>query len=45
MLTMILLAFSFVCFSIATRWNPPNVNLTALGLAFWVLTVILAGRI
>lgn len=45
MVTMILLVFAFVCFAISARWNPPNTNLTAVGLAFWVLSVILAGRV
>jgi len=45
MLTMILLVFSFVCFVLAALWNPapPRVNLVAAGLAFWVLSVLLAG--
>jgi len=46
MLTLILLVFSFVCFALAAFWNPapPRVNLIAAGLAFWVLSVILAGH-
>lgn len=46
MLTMILLVFAFVCFTLAAFWNPapPRVNLIAAGLAFWVLSVLLAGR-
>lgn len=46
MLTLILLVFSFVCFTLAAFWqpNPPRVNLVAAGLAFWVLTIILSGR-
>ncbi len=45
MLTMILLVFAFVCFTLAAFWNhaPPRVNLIAAGLAFWVLSVLLAG--
>jgi len=45
MLTMILLVFAFVCFALAAFWNPnpPRVNLIAAGLAFWVLSVLLAG--
>ncbi len=42
MLTLILLVFSFVCFALATFWNPtPPRNLVAAGLAFWVLAEIL----
>lgn len=46
MLTLILLVFAFVCFSLAAFWNPvpPRVNLIAAGLAFWVLSVLLAGH-
>jgi hypothetical protein len=46
MLTLILLVFAFVCFALASFWapNPPRVNLIAAGLAFWVLSVILAGH-
>jgi hypothetical protein len=46
MLTLILLVFAFVCFTLAAFWNPtpPRVNLIAAGLAFWVLSVLLAGR-
>ena len=46
MLILILLVFSFVCFALAAFWqpNPPRVNLIAAGLAFWVLTIILAGH-
>jgi hypothetical protein len=45
MLTLILLVFSFVCFTLAAFWNPapPRVNLIATGLAFWVLSVLLGG--
>jgi len=45
MLTMILLVFAFCCFALAAFWNPnpPRVNLIASGLAFWVLSVLLAG--
>lgn len=47
MLTLILLVFAFVCFTLAAFWNPspPRVNLIAAGLAFWVLSVILAGHL
>lgn len=47
MLTLILLVFGFVCFVLAAIGvpNPPRFNLIAAGLAFWILTVILAGRI
>lgn len=45
MLTTILLVFAFVCFTLSGFWNPapPRVNLVAAGLAFWVLSIILAG--
>jgi hypothetical protein len=43
MLTLILLVFAFVCFTLAAFWNPspPRFNLIAAGLAFWVLSIIL----
>lgn len=46
MLTLILLVFAFVCFVLATVGvqNPPRFNLIAAGLAFWVLSVLLAGN-
>ena len=46
MLTLILLVFAFVCFALAAFWNPnpPRINLIAAGLAFWVLSEILAGH-
>jgi hypothetical protein len=45
MLTVILLVFAFVCFCLAAFWtpSPPRFNLIAAGLAFWVLSVLLAG--
>lgn len=45
MLTIILLVFAFVCFCLAAVGvpNPPRFNLVAAGLAFWVLSVLLAG--
>ncbi len=45
MLTLILLVFGFCCFVLAAFSipTPPRLNLIALGLAFWILTVILAG--
>ena len=45
MLTTILLVFAFVWFTLSAFWNPapPRVNLIAAGLAFWVLSIILAG--
>lgn len=45
-LLIILLAFGFVCFTLATfgvNTNPPRWNLVAAGLAFWILTEILYG--
>lgn len=46
MLTLILLVFAFVCFVLAAIGipNPSRFNLIAAGLAFWVLSVILAGH-
>lgn len=46
MLTLILLVFAFVCFTLAAFWNPnpPRINLIAAGLAFWVLSHILVGH-
>jgi len=46
MLTLILMVFSFVCLLLAA-FNiptPPRINLGWLGLAFWCLSIILAGR-
>jgi hypothetical protein len=45
MITLILLVFAFVCFCLAAFWRPtpPRVDLIAAGLAFWVLSVLLAG--
>jgi hypothetical protein len=42
---MILLVFGFVCFVLAAFGvpSPPRFNLLAAGLAFWILSVILAG--
>jgi hypothetical protein len=46
MLTLILLVFAFVCFALSAFWNPspPRVNLIAAGLAFWVLSLLIAGH-
>jgi hypothetical protein len=44
MITLILLIFAFVCFTLSAFWSPsPRVNLIAAGLAFWVLSVLIAG--
>ena len=40
-LTLVLLIFSFVCFGLATVNVPTKFNLIALGLLFWVLTIII----
>jgi hypothetical protein len=47
MITLILLVFAFVCFTLAAFWNPPPWynRLVAAGLAFWVLSVLVAGRL
>jgi hypothetical protein len=44
MLNQILLVFSFVCLVLAAFWHPgpPRVNLIAAGLAFFVLSVLVA---
>lgn len=44
MLTLILMVFGFVCFALAAFWTPPPPRpaLGWLGLAFWLLAVILA---
>lgn len=42
-LTFILLVAAFICFICAAAGVGGRVNLTALGLAFWILTVILGG--
>ena len=44
MITTILLVFAFVCFVLAAFTVPSRVNLTALGLAFWVSTLLLHFR-
>jgi hypothetical protein len=43
---LILLVFSFVCFMLAGFWNPgpPRINLIAIGLAAWVLSVLVQGH-
>lgn len=43
MLGLILLVFSFVCFLLGAFWQPapPRVNLTALGLAAFVLSQLI----
>lgn len=41
MLTVILLCFSFVCFVLAVFPIPARFNLVALGLACWMLTLVL----
>ena len=43
MVTLLLLILAFVCFILsAIGVNAPRVNLLALGLALWVLTLLLA---
>lgn len=46
MLTEILLVFAFVFFAVAAAWNPEpyRYRLVATGLAFWVLSLLLAGH-
>lgn len=47
MLTLILLVFAFVCLLLAAFNVPatPRVSIGWLGMSFWVLSVILAGRL
>lgn len=46
MLTTILLVFAFVCFVLAALGvSASRFNLIAAGLAFWVLSVLLAGKL
>jgi hypothetical protein len=41
-MTMILLVIAFICFLLAAFGAPiPRVNLVALGLACWVLTLVI----
>jgi hypothetical protein len=44
-ISLVLLAFAFVCFALAAFWNPapPRINLVAAGLMFWVLTELIGG--
>lgn len=46
MLAIILLAIAFACFLLAAFWqpNPPRLNLIGLGLALWVLSVLLGAH-
>lgn len=44
MLNLLLLILALVCFLLATANVPARINLVALGLALWVLEVILAGH-
>lgn len=41
MLSLILLICALVCFLLAAAGIPSRVNLTAAGLAFWVLEVLI----
>lgn len=43
MIHLILLAFAFVCFVLATFNVSAKFNLVAAGLAFWVLAIMLGG--
>lgn len=43
MLTLILLVFAFVLFTIAAFNVPARFNLIAAGLALWVLSILLGG--
>jgi hypothetical protein len=43
MITIVLLVLSLACFLAVTFNFPSKINLTALGLALWVLSVLLSG--
>jgi hypothetical protein len=44
-LTLILLVLAFVCFLVSAIGIPvPRVNLVAMGLALWVLSILIAGH-
>jgi hypothetical protein len=44
-LTLILLVLAFVCFLVSAIGIPvPRVNLVAMGLALWVLSILLGGE-
>lgn len=45
MISLILLIIALICFLLsAASWpNPPRINLMGLGLAFWVLSIIISG--
>lgn len=43
MIHLVLLAFAFVCFVLATFNVSAKFNLVAAGLAFWVLSILLGG--
>jgi hypothetical protein len=45
MITLILLVLALVSFILAACNVPSRFNLIAVGLAFWVLTVILGGHL
>lgn len=46
MISLIFLVFAFVCFALSAFWTPtpPRVNLIAAGLAFWVLSLLIAAH-
>lgn len=41
---LILLVLAFLCFVLAAFGVPSRVNLTAAGLALWVLSILVGGR-
>jgi hypothetical protein len=43
MIDLILYILAFLCFIVATFGLSARVNFVALGLAFWVLTLVLSG--
>lgn len=43
MIGLVLMIVALICFLIAAANIPVRVNLTALGLAFWVLAILIGG--
>jgi hypothetical protein len=41
----LLLIFAFICFCLATFNVPTRINTTALGLAFWVLSILIGSHV
>jgi hypothetical protein len=43
MISLVLMIVALVCFLLACANIPTRVNLVALGLAFWVLAILIGG--